>query len=122
MKVSEINAGKKADWTLDGTNLTITIGEDQAITTDLAAAQKDTEQIVTVFLDGQANLHVETGQWYVASIIIPAKKTHMIESEELDEQGDPQIIKETLPLDPDDVSLVLWALHPIAIKEEGGTL
>jgi len=122
MKVSEINAGKKADWTLDGTNLTITIGEDQAITTDLAAAQKDTEQIVTVFLDGQANLHVGTGQWYVASIIIPAKKTRMIKSAKLDEQGDPQMITKNLPLNTDDVSLVLWALHPIAIKEEGGTL
>lgn len=120
MKVSEINDGQKATWMLTGTMLDVNVGS-QSITADLAAAQKDTEQIVTVFLDSQALLQLETGQWYVASVIIPAIKTHLIDTGQVDEQGNPQMILEALPLDTDEVSLVLWALPEIAIQK-GGTI
>lgn len=121
MQVSEINEGQKATWSLTGTDLIVTAGA-QSITADLAAAQSDTEQIITVFLDNQMQLQIGTGQWYVASVIVPAARTALADSGQVDEEGNPELIQETLPLDTDGVSLVLWALPDLVVQTEGGTI
>lgn len=117
MKVQEINEGTKAEYSLNGTVLAVAVGS-QSINIDLAAAQSDTQQVVDICLDGDLNLQAKVEKWYVANIIIPPQKTHLVDSGQVDEENNPVLVPETLPIDLDEVSLILWAL-PVTTNEGG---
>lgn len=122
MKVQEINEGIKADYSLDGSILTISVG-DQSINIDLTAVQSDTQQVIDISLDGELKLQDRVEKWYVANVVIPPQKTHFIDSGQTDENDNPVLLPETLPIDLDEVSLILWALPvtPVTpLTNEGG--
>lgn len=121
MKVQEINEGTKAEYSLTGTMLTVTVGS-QSVEIDLTAAQSDSQQVVDVSLGEDRQLQLGVAKWYVANAIIPPEKMHLVDSGQVDENGDPVLIPEALPLDADEVSLVLWALPALTVNNEGGTL
>lgn len=121
MKVQEINEGTKAGYSLIGTMLTVTVGT-QSVDIDLVASQQDTQQVVDVSLDENRQLKLGVEKWYVASIVIPPQKMHLVDSGQVDENDNPILLPETLPLDMDEVSLILWALPTLTANSEGGTL
>jgi len=123
LRIQEINEGTKAGYSLTGALLTITVGT-QSLEVDLVTAQQDTEQVVDVSLDGERKIRIGVEKWYVANVIIPPQKTHLVESDEVDENENPQFMQEILPLNVDEVSLVLWALPAFTVDNdnEGGLI
>ncbi|WP_422448177.1 AAA family ATPase [Thermoanaerobacterium sp. DL9XJH110] len=114
MIVREINEGPKIDYTLDGTVLTLGGG---AVSVDLATRQQDTETVIDICRD-DGHLVEGMGRWYVATIIIPPRRYHLVDTGQVDENGAPVLASEALPLDLDAVVLNLWALPETS---EGGS-
>jgi len=114
MIVREVNEGPKIDYALNGTVLTLGGG---AISIDLAERQADTETVIDICRkDGQ--LVEGPSRWYVATIIIPPRRYHLVDAGQVDENGAPVLAREALPLDIDSVVLNLWA---VPSQTEGGS-
>ena len=123
MFIQNVNTGIKANYAINGTNLTLTVPNVGAISVDLQAKQRDVDRIVDVSLTQDfKNLGEGVGSWYVATINIPAVETRAYETGETDDEGNPVIAETTLPLDMNKVTLYLWGLPENIIKEdvEGG--
>ncbi|AKG05514.1 hypothetical protein AAV35_012620 [Salimicrobium jeotgali] len=107
MIVTHVNRGKKADYALRGT--TVMIGKE--ISVDLNKRQGDTEQVINISLDNKLETMQEgVGAWYVATIVIPAIRTELYDSGEVDEEGYPICKEREAPLNMSDVELRLWTL------------
>ena len=107
MIITLVNSGTKADYALLGT--TLTIGNQVSI--DLEGRQQDTQHVIDVCLDNQLETMREgLGAWYVATIIIPPKQRSLVESGEVDEEGNAIMVETELPLDVNKVELHLWSL------------
>lgn len=115
MQVTELNSGEKAVHGLNGTVLTIEV-KDQAVEIDLAAKQKDNKNVIDICLDREGNLVESIDKWHVANIIIPAASYSLVDTGEVDDEGNPVYEKVKDPLNTDNVKLDLWAL-PNFIKE-----
>ncbi|WP_027717308.1 hypothetical protein [Desulfovirgula thermocuniculi] len=113
MIVREVNEGPKIDYALNGTVLSLGSG---TISIDLAARQQDTETVIDICRD-DGHLVEGMGRWYVATIIIPPRRYHLVDTGQVDENGAPVLAREALPLDTGSVVLNLWALP----KQEGGS-
>jgi hypothetical protein len=114
MIVREVNEGPKIDYALDGTVLTLGGG---AVSIDLAARQQDTETVIDICRD-DGHLVEGVGRWYVATIIIPPRRYHLVDTGQVDENGAPVLAREALPLDTNSVVLNLWA---VPSQTEGGS-
>ena len=114
MIVREVNEGPKIEHALDGTVLALAGG---AVSIDLAARQQDTETVLDICRDN-GHLVEGMGRWYVATIIIPPKRYHLVDTGQVDENGAPVMAPEVLPIDTDTVVLNLWALPETS---EGGS-
>lgn len=114
MIVREVNEGQKIDYSLTGTVLTLAGG---AVSVDLAARQQDTETVIDI-CQNDGHLVEGMGRWYVATIIIPPKRYHLVDTGQVDENGAPVLVPEALPIDTDAVVLNLWALLQTS---EGGS-
>ncbi len=105
MNIQHLNEGRKAEFELDGCELTL-----GNLVIDLAEEQRDNERVISVFAgtDGQLSLEGDT---YAAVIVIPPRRyvdeevTEMIDSEEVT-----QIIPVPQPCSAEAVTLQLWAM------------
>lgn len=111
MIVTNVNEGTKADYSLDGSNLTISVPRVGELTLDLQAKQTSVRQNIDVSLDrGFLQLAAGIGSWYVATIEIPPVATELYETGATDEDGNPVMASRELPLDTSQVKLHLWGL------------
>jgi len=103
---SNVNNGKKASHSINGTVLAV---EDVSI--DLQQRQGDNEKVIDVCLDNQLQTMREgLGAWYVATVVVPPKQTEIYDTGETDENGDAIYDERVLPLDMSKVELRLWGL------------
>lgn len=106
MIITSLNEGPKADYSLNGTVLTI-----HGVAIDLAARQQDVQTVVDVSIGSDLNSAAEgVGAWYVATIVVPPREYELVDSGQTDENGNPIMIPQALPLDMSKVELRLWAL------------
>ena len=107
MIITEINQGPKATYSLQGKVLTI----GGQVSIDLQERQSDLQKVIDICLDNQLQTMREgLGAWYVATIVIPPKQRQLVDSGEVDEEGNPQMKEEDLPIDLTKVELRLWTL------------
>ena len=106
MNIIHMNEGYKVAATL--ADCVLTLGA--ALTIDIAEAQADTEQVITVFADAAGQLSYE-GETYAAVVIIPPRRyveeevTETVEGEEVT-----QIVSVPQPCQASAVTLQLWAV------------
>ena len=118
MKIQHVNTGTKATYKVNGNLLNLAVPGVPSITLDLNEELKDTASVVAVSLN-QCFTQLErgVGNWYIASIKIPAREYDLVETGEVDEEGWPIMQEEALPVDMRDVVLCLWGIPDIAITE-----
>ncbi|GAB6100450.1 hypothetical protein JCM16358_23290 [Halanaerocella petrolearia] len=118
MKIEEMNQGAKIPYTVDETNKTITF--DGQITVGLTEEQGNIEQVVDIGLDKNRNLIKDSGKWYIANIVIPGIEHKLVDTGEVDEDGNKVFEKVQKELNLDDVELALWNLPSIYNNNNGG--
>jgi hypothetical protein len=112
MKIHDQNEGVKIPYSLVGK----TVMFDETISVNLSKYQKDEAIVIDVCLDRDMQLGfglngvVGEYVWYVANISIPQKEYKIVDTGEVDENGNPIYTRVVLPLNMDDVTLYLWAL------------
>ena len=100
MIVTHLNSGRKAEFTVDGTVLTI-----GSLSIDLQERQGDVQRVIDVCLDTTyATIQEGVGAWYVATIIIPPREYQLVEND----NGETSIVP--MSLDMSKVEIRLWAL------------
>lgn len=102
MIVTKIQPEPYVEWNLEGTKLIV-----GGIEIDLEQEQKDSQVIIDICMKN-GELAVGLGDTYVASIIIPPAKYELIETDELDKNGNPIYSMNKIPLDLELVELILW--------------
>lgn len=102
MITTKIQPGPYAEVALDGTKLII-----EDIEIDLEEEQKDSQIIIDICRKN-GELIIGLGDAYVVSIIIPPAKYELVETDELDDEGNPIYSMNKIPLDLESVELVLW--------------
>ncbi|MEG1083991.1 MAG: hypothetical protein RSE04_06075 [Hydrogenoanaerobacterium sp.] len=111
MRISHVNTGTKAKYKVSGTKLQLSVEGAEAITLDLDAELKDVAATVDVSLNqGFIKLERGVGNWYVASIKIPAREFELVDTGKLDKEGWPIYTEEPLPVNMRDVVLCLWGV------------
>jgi hypothetical protein len=106
MNVIHMNEGHKVTAMMAACVLTL----GGALSIDIAAAQRDTETVITVFADAAGKLSYE-GETYAAVVIIPPRRCV---DEEVTETVDGEEVTQTLsvpqPCQASAVTLQLWAV------------
>ncbi len=126
MIIEEVSPGQKALYEL-ATNangepkLTISVN-DQSVTVNLAEKEQDVEVLVDISLGEGGTLIEGIGKWYVATIIIPPRTYHMVDTGQVNENGEPIMVPEADPVNPDNIKLCLWGLPEATVPTEGGSL
>lgn len=107
MIITNANNGPKAKYSLSGNKLTI----EDSVTIDLQERQRTNERVIDVCLDRNLDrLREGLSAWYVANVIIPAKRYSFQPSGEIDENGDDVMEEVELPVELSQVELRLWGL------------
>ena len=101
MKIETIGKGPFVDFSIEGNK--IKVGNIQI---DCAQLQSDSENIIDICDDGSGNLIVGKRKAFVMNIIIPPKKYQEVQSE--DENGEPVLQQQPIPLEPSDITIKLW--------------
>ena len=118
MKIQHVNTGEKAKYRLNGTLLNIEVPGVTPTTIDLQEELKDVAAVVDISLNqGFTQLERGVGNWYIASIKIPAREYDLVETGEVDEEGWPKLVEEALPVNMRDVVLCLWGIPAITESE-----
>ena len=94
MKIVEVNEGKKIDYSINGNK--ITFGDDE-LTLNLSKYERDEEVTINICNDEEGILTSSLSKYFVANIIIPAKKS--------DDAGN------SLAFDMENVTMNLWAVE-----------
>ncbi|WP_427340594.1 hypothetical protein [Caloranaerobacter sp. DY30410] len=119
MQVIEMNKGAKISYIVDEVNKTITFQKDEEeIIINLENEQEDVEKVIDISLDKQRSLKVGVDKWYVANIVIPPAKYILVDTGEVNEQGDAILQETKAPLDMNEVKLILWNIQEN--NENGG--
>lgn len=119
MVIKEISPGQKAPCGNEGALIFVGDGEN-LVMIDAAERQSDQEEVVDIYQDNMGTLvEVEKSLWYAATIIIPPRQYHIVDTGQVDDQEQPVLEKEPLPLDMDAVTVVLWPLNK-PLNNEGG--
>ena len=106
MIISEISQGQKAKYSVSGTVLTV-----GTVTIDLQERQRSVQNVIDICLDNQLETMAEgLGAWYVATIVIPPLQRQLVPTGEVDENENPKMLEQDLPLDMNRVELRLWGL------------
>lgn len=119
MKVQHVNSGTKATWRTKGTVLQLTVPGVESIEIDLNNEVQDVAVTVDVSLNaGFTGLEKGVGNWYIASIKIPARDYDYQPTGEVDEEG--YDILEEVPSDVDmkNVILCLWGIPDMTAQAE----
>lgn len=118
MKIQHVNTGTKAAYRVNGTLLNLEVPGVPVININLDEELKDVASVVDISLNqGFTQLERGVGNWYVASIKIPAREYDLVETGEVDEEGWPIMKEQALPVDMRDVVLCLWGIPVIANSE-----
>lgn len=119
MKIQHVNSGKKASYRVKGTVIELTVPNVEPISIDLSEEQQQTASTVDVSLNTDfTKLEKGVGNWYVASIKLPAKEVDLEPTGEVDEDGYDIMAEVEVPLSMRDVILCLWGIPEIQAKEE----
>lgn len=111
MRILHVNTGTKAKYKVNGTLLQLSVDGAEAITLDLNAELKDVAATVDVSLNqGFLKLERGVGNWYVASIKIPAREFELVDTGKVDKEGWPIYKEEALSVDMRNVVLCLWGV------------
>lgn len=119
MKILHVNSGTKAKWRTKGTVLQLTVPGAGSIDLDLNEELQDVAVNVDVSLNSDfTGLEKGVGNWYIASVKIPAREYDYQPNGEVDEEG--YDIMEEVPLDVNmrDVTLCLWGIPDISTVEK----
>ncbi len=125
MIVEEVSAGQKAVHEVvtnvnDEPELIVSIN-DQSVTVNLAEKEQDVEALVDISLGEGGTLIEGIGKWYVATVIIPPRTYHLVDTGEVNDNGEPIMVPEADPVNPDNARLCLWGL-PETVSIEGGSV
>lgn len=102
MRVQTIGAGPHPDITKAGSIVSV-----NGVEIDCEARQGDSAQIID--LRSNNGVTVEGGDGHqVASIHIPPRQYHELDSGEVDEDERPILVREAVPFDPRTVLVTLW--------------
>jgi hypothetical protein len=107
MIILKKNEGVYVSYALTGTALTLDNG---ALTVALSEQQRDWPVQLDISADETGALVLGPSRRYVAQLDIPAKSYDIVKGK-ADDFGFPQLFKNAAPLDPDAVTLTLWALE-----------
>lgn len=111
MRIQHVNTGVKAKYKLNGTNLQLSVEGAEPITLDLDTELQDVATVVDVSLNqGFTKLERGVGNWYIASVKIPARDFELVDTGEVDEDSWPVYQEEALPVDMRNVVLCLWGV------------
>lgn len=116
MKVQHVNTGTKAKYRTKGTVLEITVPGVEPIEIDLNEELRDVAVTVDISLNADFTaLEKGVGNWYIASIKIPAREYDYQPNGEVDEEG--YDILEEVPLDVDmrNTVLCLWGIPDMTV-------
>lgn len=124
MRVINVNTGTKAKLAVSGTVLTVKVTNVGEISIDLQPRQTDVTNTVYVSLNnGFSELAECVGSWYVATITIPPVEQDLVDTGEVDGEGDEIFELHDLPLDMKYVEVRLWGLpENIFNTTNGGTI
>jgi hypothetical protein len=103
MIVKHVAPGPVAGYSLEGSVLTVA---GQII--DLAGRQTDVVATVDLTVDLNGVVADGLSGSYVASLVIPPRQYHFVDSGELDLDNQPVMSRQVLPLDVTAVQLFLW--------------
>lgn len=119
MKVQHVNSGQKASYRVKGTVIQITVPNVEPITINLNDEQKDVASVVDVSLNSDfTKLEKGVGNWYVASVKIPAREYDYQPTGEVDEEGYDILEEVALDVNMRDVTLCLWGIPDISQEQE----
>jgi len=111
MRIQHVNTGVKAKYKVNGTNLQLSVDGAEPITVDLDTELQDVATVVDVSLNqGFTKLERGVGNWYIASVKIPARDFELVDTGEVDEDSWPVYQEEALPVDMRNVVLCLWGV------------
>lgn len=119
MVIKETSVGLKAPYRIEGALIFVGAGKNTVII-NVQERQSDKEEVIDIYQDNMGTLvEGEKSLWYAATIIIPPRQYHMVDTGQVDDQEQPVFEKEQLPLDMDAVTVVLWPLNK-PLNNEGG--
>lgn len=111
MRIQHVNTGTKAKYKVNGTLLQLAVEGAEPITVDLNDELRDVAAVVDISLNqGFTKLERGVGNWYVASVKIPAREYDLVDTGEVDEEGWPVYAEEALPANMRDTVLCLWGV------------
>lgn len=111
MRIQHVNTGVKAKYKVNDTHLQLSVEGAEPITLDLDTELQDVATVVDVSLNqGFTKLERGVGNWYIASVKIPARDFELVDTGEVDEDGWPVYQEEALPVDMRNVVLCLWGV------------
>lgn len=115
MKIQHVNSGTKAKWRTRGTILQITVPGVEPIEIDLNEELQDVAVTVDISLNADFTaLEKGVGNWYVASVKIPAREYDYQPTGEYDEEGYDILEEVALDVDMRNTTLCLWGIPDIA--------
>lgn len=108
MIITHVNDGKKADYSLSGKVLTV--GD---VSINLEEKQRTNQRVIDICLDRNLEvMHEGLSSWYVANVILPAKKYSFQPTGEKDEEENDAMEEVESPIDISQVEVRLWGLPP----------
>lgn len=123
MIIQNVNEGPKAVCSISGTVLTVEIPGVDSLAIDLQPRQTDVLTKIDISLGRDyTKLSEGVGSWYVAHVTLPPVEKELYETDQIDEDGNPQMALITMPLHMDSVVVHLWGLPETAVvnEEDGG--
>ena len=109
--VTMVNSGTKAKWKTKGTILQLTVPGVEPIEIDRNEELQDVAVTVDVSLNsGFTALEKGVGNWYVASVKIPAREYDYQPTGETDDEGYDILEEVALDVNMRDVTLCLWGI------------
>lgn len=111
MRIQHVNTGTKAKYKVNGSLLQLSVDGVEPITLNLDDELQDVAVVVDVSLNqGFTKLERGVGNWYVASVKIPAREFDLVDTGKVDKEGWPIYKEEALPVNMRDAVLCLWGV------------
>ncbi len=115
VKIIEKTGGVKVDVTFSGNK--VILGDDE-MTLNLKKYERDDPVHIDIGLNSRGFLTFGVSDRYAVQIEIPARSYEYVETEELDENGQPKIEKVAQPFSMAAVTVILWGRS--GDENEGG--
>jgi len=106
MIIERIASGPVADHGVVGSQLTVA-----GFAIDLADRQSDVVTTIDLTVDQVGVVQEGLAGRYVASVMLPPRAYQIVDSSELDSDGNPLQVRQLQPINMDTVKLVLWPIQ-----------